>query len=122
MSRQFRVKRGTTQVVFGAGSSGRILEEISALGFRRVLVVSTPGREKDAVALAARLGDRGVGVLATAREHVPIETALEARREAERCNADAVLALGGGSAIGLAKDVALEGRARAIAVPTNYSG
>jgi maleylacetate reductase len=122
MAREFTVQRGATRVVFGAGTSGRIAREIDALGLARVLVLSTPGRRGDATRLAAQLGARAVGVFAEAREHVPLETATAGRAEAVRANADAVLAIGGGSAIGLAKAIALEGRARAIAVPTTYAG
>jgi homogentisate 1,2-dioxygenase len=119
---QFSMQRGKTRVVFGAGASARIFAEIEALGAQRVLVVCTPGRKTEAAALATRLDGRGVGILAIAREHVPAETVSEGRRELERSEADAVLAVGGGSAIGLAKALALTGRVRVIAVPTTYSG
>jgi homogentisate 1,2-dioxygenase len=122
MGRAFSVQHGATRVVFGAGASDGILEEIVRLGAKRVLVVSAPGRKDDAAALAARLGTRGAGVLATAREHVPVDTVNVARREVAHSESDAVLALGGGSAIGLAKALALDGRVRVIAVPTTYSG
>ncbi len=122
MARRFAMQRGTTRVVFGAGASVDLVREIEALGVQRVLVVCSASRRDDAAALASRLGARAAGVLATAREHVPIESVEEARRHAERCDADAVLALGGGSAIGLAKAIALAGRVRVIAVPTTYSG
>jgi homogentisate 1,2-dioxygenase len=122
MGRRFSVQHGATRVVFGAGTSEGILEEIERLGARRVLVVSTPGRKDDATALAARLGERSAGVLATAREHVPMGAVTLARREVDRSESDAVLALGGGSAIGLAKALALTGRVRVLAVPTTYSG
>ncbi|CAN5898301.1 hypothetical protein BH11MYX4_BH11MYX4_36890 [soil metagenome] len=110
------------RVVFGAGASDGMLGEIEALGAHRVLLVCSPGRKGAATAMAAGLGARGVGVLATAREHVPVEVVAEARREVERTGADAVLALVGVSAIGLAKALALETPLRIIAVPTTYSG
>ncbi|HEY8041755.1 MAG TPA: iron-containing alcohol dehydrogenase [Polyangiaceae bacterium] len=122
MAREFSMQRGTTRVVFGAGASGRIPQEIEALGVQRVLVACTAGRKAEAAALAATLGARGVGVLALAREHVPVETVTEAGREVERSGADAVLALGGGSAIGLAKALARSARVRVLAIPTTYSG
>lgn len=122
MSRHFSVQRGSTRVVFGAGASEGLLDEVRALALDRVLTVCTPRREGDAAAIASRLGPRNAGVLPVAREHVPVETVTEARGEAERRQADAVLAFGGGSAIGLAKAVALSGRARALAIPTTYCG
>lgn len=139
MGRNFSVRRGTTRIVFGRGSSERIVSEIEALDTppAKVLVVSTPGRKQEASALAARLGARGVGTLPIAREHVPAETVKEARVSVERTGADGLVAFGGGSAIGLAKAVAVaeaaagdgdvgrdraESRIRVIAVPTTYSG
>lgn len=118
MSRSFEV-RGTERVVFGAGSSRRIADEMP---FERVLVVSTKGRAADAKAIADRLGAKSVGVLAIAQEHVPRAVADEGKKVAAEKNADAVLAYGGGSAIGLAKAIALDGNAKVIAIPTTYSG
>ncbi len=122
MGRQLTVRRGATRVVFGAGSSGNLAREIEALGAAKVLVVCTPGRAKDATAMADRLGARSAGVFAEARQHVPVDTVNKARKALDEAGADAVLALGGGSAIGLAKALALEVDLRIIAVPTTYAG
>jgi homogentisate 1,2-dioxygenase len=122
MGRQFSMQRGRTRVVFGAGSAARIPQEIEAMGGQRVLVVCSPGRKADATVLDLQLGGRSVGVLAIAREHVPADAVTMAQQEAIRTDADAALAFGGGSAIGLAKAIALSGRVRVVAVPTTYSG
>lgn len=108
--------------MFRAGSSRDILREIADLGATKVLVVCTPGRAKDAAATVEQLGARSAGVYAKAREHVPAETVDDARRALDASGADAILALGGGSAIGLAKALALRANVRIIAVPTTYSG
>jgi homogentisate 1,2-dioxygenase len=122
MAREFSMQRGTTRVVLGAGALLRLADEISALHIERALVVCSPRRKEDALAIASKLGARAAGVLAIAREHVPIEVASEARREAEAARADAIVAYGGGSAIGLAKAVAIVSSARVVAIPTTYSG
>lgn len=122
MTGGFATIRGGTRVLFGEGASERISQEIEALGAQRVAVISTSSRKAAAEALAAKLGTRAAGVIAIAREHVPSEVVAEARAELERANADMVLALGGGSSIGLAKALALGGRVRVGAVPTTYSG
>jgi homogentisate 1,2-dioxygenase len=118
MSRSFEI-RAQERVVFGAGCSRRIAEEMP---FERVLVVATKGRAADAKSIADSLGAKSVGVLAIAQEHVPSAVAEEGRKAAAEKNADAVLAYGGGSAIGLAKAIALDGKSKVIAVPTTYSG
>ncbi|MDF2698297.1 MAG: homogentisate 1,2-dioxygenase [Labilithrix sp.] len=128
MERTFSTRRGATRVVFGAGSALRIATEIEAMAPapRRVLVIATPGRKDAATDLAGRLGGRSAGVLAIAREHVPVGVVTEACAAVELAKADAVLALGGGSAIGLAKALAVStdvsAPMRIIAVPTTYSG
>jgi homogentisate 1,2-dioxygenase len=132
MERSFTTRRGTTRILFGRASIGRLAAAIDAidtapLPLSKILVLSTPGRRDDAAALAARLGSRSVGTLSIAREHVPISTVVEAQAVAEQSKADALLAFGGGSAIGLAKAVVMSTSAgltglRIIAVPTTYSG
>jgi maleylacetate reductase len=119
MGRRFSMQRGSTRVVFGAGSATRIPEEIEAIGGQRVLVVCSAGRSAGATALASKLDGRSVGVLAIAREHVPADTVATARQVALRSDADVALALGGGSAIGLAKAIALSGKVRVAAVPSS---
>lgn len=128
MGRSFSTRRGSTRIVFGAGTAERIAIELDALAPapRRVLVIATPGRKAVAAALAARLDSRSAGVLAIAREHVPGETVDEARAAVEEADADVLLAVGGGSAIGLAKAVAVSAggpsQLRIVAVPTTFSG
>jgi len=61
-------------------------------------------------------------VLAIAEEHVPLEIAERGRAEAARHRADALVPVGGGSTIGLAKAIALEHPMPILALPATYSG
>jgi maleylacetate reductase len=54
--------------------------------------------------------------------HVPIELAREALGVARDFNADCAIVVGGGSAIGLGKAIALESSMPILAIPTTYSG
>ncbi|HEX5091120.1 MAG TPA: maleylacetate reductase [Burkholderiales bacterium] len=110
------------RVVFGAGAVAQLPAEVDALGAKRVLVLSTPGREADATRLAACLGGRMVGVYGKAVMHVPIDVAEDARRVAKGLGADGCVAIGGGSTIGLGKAIALTSGLPVLAVPTTYSG
>ncbi len=110
------------RVVFGAGRRGQLGEEVERLGIGRALLITTPSKRPMAEALAAQLGARAAGVSDRVVMHVPIETARAGRAEALRLGADGCIALGGGSAIGLAKAIALEQEMPIIALPTTYAG
>src|SRR4051794_18651153 len=55
-------------------------------------------------------------------QHVPEQLADRAAEAAALAGIDVVVAIGGGSAIGLAKAVALRLPVRIVAVPTTYAG
>jgi len=111
-----------TRVVFGDGSLTRLDAELEALALRHVLLVTTQGRSPVAAEVQQLLGSRVAGHYDGAVLHVPIERVREAVQEVDRLAPDALLALGGGSPIGLAKAVARERGLPIVAVPTTYAG
>ena len=122
MIRHFAYTAMPGRVVFGPGSLDRLGEEVERLGARKVLVLSTPGQRSLAESVADGLGTRAAGIFDQAVMHVPVEIAAAARDEAQRLGADACVAVGGGSTIGLAKAIALESGLPIVAVPTTYAG
>jgi alcohol dehydrogenase class IV len=110
------------RVIFGAGSVSQLGDEVERLGCSRTLVVCTPGRAEMAETLSGSLGSHRVGIHAEARMHVPIETAEAGRAATRSLNADSVVSIGGGSAIGLGKAIALECDVPLLSVVTTYSG
>lgn len=110
------------RVVFGAGSLQRAGAEIERLGASRALVLSTPGHAADAEALARTLGSMAAGVFAGAVMHTPVEVTERAQEVLTASGADLVVALGGGSTIGLGKALALRSGVRQLAIPTSYAG
>jgi maleylacetate reductase len=110
------------RVVFGNGSVGRVAEEVERLGLQRAFVFSTPGRAAVADSVAASLGSANAGVFANAVTQIPEGLALQARSAAEAAHADCMIAIGGGSSIGLAKAVSLSLPIPILAIPTTYSG
>ncbi len=111
------------RVVFGPGTARTELPaEVARLGVSRVLLIAGGSAERAARELAGTLGGRLAGVFTGVRPHVPAAVAQAARQEAAAVGADALLSIGGGSATGTAKAVALTTGLPVIAVPTTYAG
>ncbi|OBJ83288.1 maleylacetate reductase [Mycobacterium sp. 1245852.3] len=122
MTRSFTYRALPMRVTFGAGALHRLPDEVTALGLVRMLVLCSPDQEATGKLVANALGYRAAGVLADAHMHVPVEVANHARQRAAELDADGCIAVGGGSAIGLGKAVALQHDLPVIAVPTTYAG
>jgi maleylacetate reductase len=104
------------------GAIDLVVAEADRLGASRALVLSTPRRTSAAEETSALLGTRSAGLLAIAEEHVPLETAEKGRAEAAARRADAHVAVGGGSTVGLAKAIALTLELPIVVLPTTLSG
>lgn len=110
------------RVAFGAGRVRDVPKELSSLDVRRVMVIATRSAKAAADDLADTLGPRVVARVHEVVQHVPetvVATALQTVRDA---SPDGVVAIGGGSAIGLGKAVAVETGLPVLAVSTTYSG
>lgn len=110
------------RVVFGAGAATGLEAEVERLNVARALVLTTPAQAEQGHALVARLGKRAAGLFADARMHTPVEVTRQALARYRALNADGVVALGGGSTIGLGKAIALRTDAPQIVLPTTYAG
>jgi len=107
------------RVVFGVGSVEHLGQEVDRLGAGRVLAIAG----KRAIdGLVERLGGRWAASFTDVQQHVPVEAAARAVAAASEAGADCLVAMGGGSATGMAKAVALERQVPIVAVPTTYAG
>jgi alcohol dehydrogenase class IV len=113
---------GSAVVLLGEGAAELVHAQAERLGVERALVLATSRRTAAAERISATLGPRSAGVLGVAREHVPSEIVIQGRSEASERSADGLVAVGGGSTIGLAKAIALELALPIIAIPTTFSG
>lgn len=110
------------QVRFGAGRLAELGEALAEAGIVRALLVDGL-QVPDLVARAeAAMGPARLTTTGPARQHVPEADAEAARELARELEADGLVALGGGSATGLAKAVALTEGLPVMAVPTTYAG
>jgi maleylacetate reductase len=117
---RFDLETHAQRVVFGAGRVRDVPEELSNLGLGRVLLVATRSAKQAADELAASLGAAVLTRVHEVFQHVPeteVKTAVDLLAEA-----DGIVTIGGGSAIGLGKAAAVETGLPLLAVPTTYSG
>ena len=109
------------RVVFDAYEAvDRVIDEVERLGGSRVMLIAGERYDRR---LTPWPGSVPVAVRQTeVTMHVPVELAEQARSTAREAGVDVLICIGGGSAVGLAKAIALTSGLPIIAVPTTYAG
>src|SRR6185503_14098168 len=104
----FRYVSYSQEIIFAAGSLSRLTEAIERLGSRRFLLCANRSlRANGRVdAVKSALGERMVLVFDHIQPHVPDVQVNEILARTAENNIDAVIGMGGGSPIGMAKAVA----------------
>ncbi len=110
------------QVRFGRGTISCLADEAARLSLDRLLVLCTPEQQDQAERITELLGGRAAGVFAGAAMHTPVEVTERALQLVRSTQADGVVSVGGGSAVGLGKAIALRTDLPQIAIPTTYAG
>ncbi|MBP2330271.1 alcohol dehydrogenase class IV/protocatechuate 3,4-dioxygenase beta subunit [Kibdelosporangium banguiense] len=114
----FTYSAGPARVVFGSGTLTSLADEVRALDASRVLLIGG-GRRAQAV---SPLGSLLAAEFAEPVMHTPVEVTEKALAVLRDHDVDCLVAVGGGSAIGLSKALALRTDLPQIAVPTTYAG
>lgn len=122
MPHSFLYTTHPARIVFGPGRLSQLADEVSHLGCSKALVLSTPSRRVDAERLNLQLGMLGAGVFSEAAMHTPVEVTERAMLVYADAGADCVIALGGGSTVGLGKAIAYRNDAPQLVVATTYAG
>src|SRR5699024_10242164 len=109
------------RVLFGAvEAASHLAKEVDRLGAQRVMFIVSYSAKEHIDEITQQ-----IDVVLNYNDvvmHVPIETAEKARTAAAKNTIDLVVCIGGGSATGLAKAIALTTGIPIIAIPTTYSG
>lgn len=111
-----------TRTRFGAGCTATLREEIKQSGGGKALVVCTEGGARRYRQLIDDLGVHCVAVFDKAMPHCPADTAMAALRSFILSEASCVVAIGGGSTLGLGKFITVNTGKPWFAVPTTFSG
>lgn len=135
----FRYTGFAQEILSGAGMLAQLGQAIDRFGWQRVMLCSTQSQRRNGhiPSVEQALGERLVAVYEHVQPHVQDFQVEEALMLARERRVDAILGLGGGSPIGMAKTVsfALEKRGEkqasspitqplvpVIAIPTTYAG
>lgn len=126
------------QVLFGAGCLSQLRAIAEQHNWRRLMLCTTPHlRQNGIMALVEEIGGEALVVSYDGvRPHVPDSQVEEAVSLAEQHHVEAIIGLGGGSPIGMAKAASMELEARGaeqgrqtgeplipvVAIPTTYAG
>lgn len=111
-----------SRVLVGPGARHEIPDEIERLGAQRVLLVATGSAKAAADELAEALGPRLAARFDRPVVHTPVAVTAEAMSVVGETGTDSVVAIGGGSAVGLAKAISARTGLPQLAVPTTYAG
>src|SRR4051812_4147976 len=106
------------RVLFGCGTLMKVADELVSLGCKRAFVLSDPHHATGAAArLMHALGEFAIHLSTDAVMHTPVEITERVMEKLAASHADCIVALGGGSTIGLAKALALRTDLPQIVLP-----
>lgn len=112
----------SSRVLNGRGAVDLVGDEVDRAQGKRALLVATPSAGSAAERVADSLGSRLAARFDRPAPHTPVAVTTEVMNIVEQSRVDSVIAIGGGSAIGLAKAVSARTHMPQIAVPTTYAG
>ncbi|TDZ44904.1 Maleylacetate reductase 1 [Colletotrichum trifolii] len=113
----------TPKVFFGPGTLNELAGELQSRKLSKPLIICSPSRTSLANKIRDKLSEAGItdtSILDTAKVHNPSEIIGPAVERAQ--DRDVLVSVGGGSAVGLGKAIALRTGQPQVAIPTTYSG
>lgn len=97
------------RIISGAGATSRLAEAMDSLGVSRAMVICGATVKRTAMLgkVEAGLGRTLASVFAEAKPHTPVEMVQRGLAQFRNCKADALVTVGGGSAIDAGKAIAV---------------
>lgn len=139
--RDFHAVTFAQEIVFGAGSVVQLPEAVDGFGWQRLMLCTSPSLRRDGHVekIGSMLGKKLVAVYDCVQAHVPDFQLTEVLSVAGHHQVDAIIGMGGGSPIGMAKAASFTLEERkgesafpltpasqplipVIAIPTTYAG
>ncbi|MFK7924651.1 MAG: maleylacetate reductase [Bacteroidia bacterium] len=116
----FRYRSSSVAVIFARGAYQKVAKILAA--YDRIFIISTERFAQQVQSIIQSLPDKQWELFTEVVQHVPISLVDRCAERLVQSKAEVLLALGGGSAIGLAKALALRTSLPIIAIPTTYAG
>src|SRR5215467_485853 len=106
---EFRYTSYAQEIIFGAGSVAHLEDAVERFHMQRLMLCTTGSlRRGGQITLIEQvLGDRLVAVYEGVQPHVPDFQVTEALELASKNDIDALIGMGGGSPIGMAKAISM---------------
>ncbi|KAH8131184.1 hypothetical protein FP744_10000508 [Trichoderma asperellum] len=118
----FDYTESSQRVIFGEGSLSTLPDELAKLNCTNPLLLTTPTKTSYVDDIAKILNGHIAGSFTQVTMHTPKEVTEEALKKARSVNADCVVSIGGGSAVGLGKALYVRTGLPHICIPTTYAG
>lgn len=122
MSDVFAYNPVPPRAVFGYGALDRLPDEVERLSLKRPIVICSPGRVAMGQQIAEQIKPVDAHVCDAGLTGMPEKSHNRVMAEIQSEACDGIIAIGGGSPIGLLKAAAAHTKLPGIAVVTSYSG
>jgi maleylacetate reductase len=112
------------EIIFAPGSLAQVAEAAERSGWRKLMLCANHTMQRNGTldSIKSSLGEHLIAMFDRVQPHVQDVQVQEALAIAKEKNIDAVIGLGGGSPIGMAKAVGFQLQLPIIAIPTTYAG
>jgi maleylacetate reductase len=122
MVENFTYQGFSARVVFGRGAARNLGEELDHFLLERAIILCSPRGRALAEELSADIGGNRAAISDAAATNMPETAFTQLKEDVKSSGAQCVIALGGGSSIGLGKSWAAETGQKLISIVTTYSG